>query len=157
MTDHLTIALAQINPTVGDLSANAEIIRTAAAKAQNTGADLVVFGELAISGYSPEDLVLKPTFQEAIEKTVEELAALTRAGGPGLLIGTPWRVDGFLYNAVILLDGGEIAAVRLKHELPNYGVFDEKGARPGPLPISLRCATWSNDLRRHVASGYRNA
>ena len=141
MTDHLTIALAQINPTVGDLSGNAEIIRTAAAKAENTGADLVVFGELAISGYSPEDLVLKPTFQEAIEKTLEELAALTGTGGPGLLIGTPWRVDGFLYNAVILLDGGEIAAVRLKHELPNYGVFDEKRVfNPGPLPgpISFR-------------------
>lgn len=141
MTDHLTIALAQINPTVGDLSGNAELIRSVAKEAQNTGADLVVFGELAISGYSPEDLVLKPVFQEAIEKTVLELAVLTKSGGPGLLIGTPWRVNGFLYNAVVMLDGGEVTAVRLKHELPNYGVFDEKRvftSGPLPGPVSFR-------------------
>ena len=135
MTDQLIIALAQINPTVGDLCGNLERIRAAAATAAKSGADLVIFGELAVSGYSPEDLVLKPAFQEAVEKTVIKLAGETTNGNPGLLIGAPWLVDGVLHNAAILLDDGEVSAVRLKHQLPNYGVFDEKRVfAPGPLP-----------------------
>ncbi len=141
MTDQLTIALAQINPTVGDLAGNLRGIRIALKTAADEGADLVVFGELVISGYSPEDLVLKPAFQEAIEKAVLELADETKNGKPGVLIGTPWLVDGVLHNAAIMLDDGEISAVRLKHELPNYGVFDEKrvfASGPLPGPISFR-------------------
>ena len=141
MTDHLTIALAQINPTVGDLTGNVERIRAAAAEAAQAGADLVVYGELAISGYPPEDLVLKPAFQNAVEDAVAALAASTADGAPGLLVGAPWRSDGVLYNALLLLDAGEIAAVRFKHELPNYGVFDEKrvfAAGPLPGPIAFR-------------------
>ncbi len=137
MTDTLNIVLAQINPTVGDISGNTGKIRAARANAAKQGADLVVFSELVVSGYPPEDLVLKPFFQDRIEAAVRELAAETKSG-PALLIGTPWREDGKLYNAALLLDGGEIAAVRLKHELPNYGVFDEKrvfatGPMPGPV------------------------
>ena len=141
MTDKLTIALAQINPTVGDLSGNVERIRSAAKEAAKGEADLVVYGELVVSGYPPEDLVLKPAFQDAVEQAVNDLAADTVNGGPGLLISAPWRVDDVLYNAALMLDGGEITAVRLKHELPNYGVFDEKRVfAPGPLPgpISFR-------------------
>lgn len=141
MTDQLTIALAQINPTIGDLSGNVERIRAAAKKAALGKADLVVYGELIVSGYPPEDLVLKPAFQDAVEKAVNDLAADTVAGGPGLLISAPWRVKNVLYNAALMLDGGEITAVRLKHELPNYGVFDEKRVfAPGPLPgpVSFR-------------------
>ena len=99
------------------------------------GADLVVYPELVLSGYPPEDLVLKPAFQEAIKPAVEGLAGLTVDGGPALLVGAPWLADGKLYNAALLLDGGKIAAQRFKHELPNYGVFDEKRVfAPGPLP-----------------------
>ena len=85
------------------------------------GADLVVASELVISGYPPEDLVLRPSFQETVEREVRALAGETADGGPALLIGAPWIVDGALYNAALLLDGGAVAAVRLKHDLPNYG------------------------------------
>ena len=135
MSEQLTIAIAQVNPTVGAIGANANRVRTARAEAAALDADLVVFGELVICGYPPEDLVLKPAFQRAVRKAVEALAGETSDGGPAILIGAPWSVDGALHNAALLLDGGKIAAVRLKHELPNYGVFDEKRVfQPGPLP-----------------------
>src|SRR5436309_1151383 len=140
--DHLAIAVAQLNPTVGDLAGNAEKARAARADGQRDGADLVAFPELFISGYPPEDLVLKPAFQAACRATVEELARGTADGGPAMLVGTPWLGDDArLYNAYCLLDQGAIAAVRLKVDLPNYGVFDEKRVFvPGPLPgpISFR-------------------
>ena len=135
MTESLAIALAQINPTVGDVEGNLDRIRSRRAEAAKDGADLVIVGELAVSGYPPEDLVLKRAFLDIVESGVGKLAGETKDGGPGLLIGAPWRQDGRLYNAALLLDGGAIQAVRLKHELPNYGVFDEKRLfAPGPLP-----------------------
>ncbi len=138
MTDHLTIALAQINPTVGNLRGNLERVREARAQAAGREADLVVYPELVVSGYPPEDLILKPFFLDQIEQAVTVLAAETVDGGPALLLGTPWRVDGRIYNAALLLADGGIAAVRLKHDLPNYGVFDEKrvfaaGTLPEPM------------------------
>jgi NAD+ synthase len=141
MTDSLAIALAQINPVVGDIDGNVELVRAARREAADVGADMVVYGELAASGYPPEDLVLKPAFQELVEARLKALAAETGDGGPALLLGAPWRQDGKLYNAALLLEGGEITAVRRKHELPNYGVFDEKRVfASGPLrgPISFR-------------------
>ncbi|MFV3130195.1 NAD+ synthase [Niveispirillum sp. KHB5.9] len=135
MTDHLTIALAQINPTVGALDHNAGLIRAARAEAAAQGADLVVYPELSVCGYPPEDLVLKPFFLDKVEDTVKALAAETADGGPALLVGAPWRVDGKRHNAALLLDGGAIASIRLKYDLPNYGPFDEKRVFvPGPLP-----------------------
>ena len=136
MTDRLAIAIAQINPTVGDVAGNADRIRHARAEAGS--ADLVVFPELVLSGYPPEDLVLKPAFQDGCRDACEALAKETADGGPALLVGLPWRENGRLYNAVALLDGGEVAAVRHKVLLPNYGVFDEKrvfdaGEMPGPV------------------------
>jgi NAD+ synthase len=101
----------------------------------------VVFPELSVTGYPPEDLVLKPAFQEAVRGLVGELAAETVDGGPALLVGAPWVQDGKLYNAALVLDGGKIAATRFKHDLPNYGVFDEKrvfAAGPLPGPIQFR-------------------
>ena len=141
MTDTLAIALAQLNPTVGDLAGNAARIRAARAEAAALGADLVVFSELIVTGYPPEDLVLKPAFQQAVEATVNALAAETGDGGPAMLVGAPWRSQGKLHNAALLLDGGKIAAMRFKHDLPNYGVFDEKrvfAAGPLPGPIAFR-------------------
>ncbi|MEE4237825.1 MAG: NAD+ synthase, partial [Anderseniella sp.] len=141
MTDNLKIMLAQLNPTVGALDANTEKARDAHDRAVRAGADLVVFTELFISGYPPEDLVLKPAFVRACRKRVEELASLTADGAPGMLITAPWPENGEVYNAAILLDGGKVSAVRFKHDLPNYGVFDEKRvfeAGPAPGPVNFR-------------------
>ncbi len=141
MTDRLNIALAQVNPTVGALGANQSRIRSARADAAARGADLVVYPELVICGYPPEDLVLKPFFLERVRKAVEELAADTADGGPAMVIGAPWQDQGRTYNAALLLDGGQIAAVRYKHDLPNYGPFDEKrvfSAGPLPGPVNFR-------------------
>jgi NAD+ synthase len=136
--NRLNIAIAQLNPTVGDVAGNAEKARRARAQATADGADLAVFSELFLAGYPPEDLVLKPAFQATCRAAVEALARETADGGPALLLGTPWVEDGKLYNAVLLLDGGGINAVRLKVNLPNYGVFDERrvfavGPLPGPI------------------------
>src|SRR6202048_3446004 len=120
--DRLAIALAQLNATVGDVAGNAEKVRRARATAAGEGADLVVFPELFIAGYPPEDLVLKPAFQAACRAAVEELARETADGGPAVRISSPWVEDRKLSNAVALLDGGRIAAIRYKANLPNYGV-----------------------------------
>jgi len=124
-TASLRIALAQLNPTVGDLEGNAQLARRARAEAAAGGADLIVFSELFITGYPPEDLIGKPAFIKAARETVETLARDTGDGGPAMLIGTPWPGDGKPYNSVALLDQGAVADVRHKVDLPNYGVFDE--------------------------------
>jgi len=131
-TDKLAIAVAQLNSTVGDIAGNVEKVKRA--RSASAGADLVVFPELFIAGYPPEDLVLKPAFQAACRAAIEALARETMSG-PALLVGTPWLDGDQLYNAVALLDGGTIAALRYKVDLPNYGVFDEKRVfAPGPMP-----------------------
>ncbi|MGI9381796.1 MAG: NAD+ synthase [Methyloligellaceae bacterium] len=136
--DTLRIALAQLNPVVGDLDGNADRARAARAEAAGQGADIVVFTELFLAGYPPEDLVLKPAFCRRAEELIEALAAETSDGGPAVIIGTPWADDGKVYNAVALLSDGHVEAVRYKVDLPNYGVFDEKrvfavGPMPGPV------------------------
>jgi len=139
-SDRLVIALAQLNPIVGDISGNADKARRARAEAAAADADLIMFTELFISGYPPEDLVLKPGFQAFCRAAVEALARETADGGPAVLMGTPWVENGKLYNAYLLLDGGLIEARRFKVDLPNYGVFDEKrvfapGDPPGPIVL----------------------
>ncbi|MGB0084142.1 MAG: nitrilase-related carbon-nitrogen hydrolase, partial [Rhodomicrobiaceae bacterium] len=134
----LKIALAQLNPTVGDLKGNADLARKARAEAVGQGADLVVFSELFIAGYPPEDLILKPAFIAAARQAVEGLARETADGGPAMLIGTPWPGEDMPHNSVALLTAGAVSDVRHKVDLPNYGVFDEKrvfapGSMPGPL------------------------
>src|ERR1700688_2577831 len=132
--DRLAIAVAQLHPIVGDVSGNADKGRGARAKAAADGADLVVFSELNICGYPPEDLVLKPAFQAACRAAVEALARETADGGPAMLVGSPWFEDGKLYNAALLLADGEILGRRFKRDLPNYGVFDEKRLFAAGLP-----------------------
>ena len=135
MTDSLKVALAQLNPTVGDVDGNLAKVRAARETAVKQGADLVVCAEMVLSGYFPEDLVLKPAFQRRCHEAVEALRADTAAGGPAILATTPWLEDGKLYNALIALDRGEVTARRFKVDLPNYGVFDDKRVfTPGPMP-----------------------
>lgn len=135
--DILRIAIAQLNPTVGDIAGNLELARAARAEAAAMKADLVVFTELFMSGYPPEDLVSKRAFVEDCEDCVSAFAADTGDGGPGVLMGSPRRSGGLCHNSMALLDGGRLVTWRDKVDLPNYGVFDEKrvfavGAMPGP-------------------------
>jgi len=138
MTDILRIALAQLNPKVGDIAGNLAKVRAARAEAARQGADLVITSELVIAGYFPEDLVLKPAFQKQCREAVEALRADTLDGGPALFVTTPWREDDKLYNAIVALDRGEVIGKRFKVDLPNYGVFDDKRVfSPGPMPGPL--------------------
>jgi NAD+ synthase len=149
MTDTLKICLAQLNPTLGDIAGNLAKIRAARAEAAVQGADLLVASEMYLTGYPAEDLVLKPMFLDAVDNALEALAADTADGGPGLLLGAPWREDraaraplrGKVFNAAVLMDGGTIQGTRFKHDLPNYGVFDElRLFAAGPLngPMNFR-------------------
>ncbi|MBB4285827.1 NAD+ synthase [Roseospira goensis] len=168
--DRLVIALAQINPTVGDIAGNADHIRAVRADAARDRADLVVFPELVITGYPPEDLVFRNAFVDTVQAAVLALAAETGDGGPAVLIGAPWRFTDpddntrKLGNAAVLLDGGEVRFVGFKYLLPNYGVFDEvRVFARGPLPdvVSLRGARlgilvcedmWGPQVARHLAN-----
>ncbi|MFY9288154.1 MAG: nitrilase-related carbon-nitrogen hydrolase, partial [Alphaproteobacteria bacterium] len=141
MPEKLSLALAQLNPTVGDISGNLGKLRTARKQAAAQGAHLIMTSELFVSAYPPEDLVLKPSFQNAVHKAVEALARETADGGPAILLGTPWREDDKLYNAMLLLSEGRIAGKTFKRDLPNYGPFDEKRVFTSwqmPEPISFR-------------------
>jgi len=138
VTDRILIALAQLDPIMGDIAGN--LAKARAVRAAVPEADVILYPELYITGYPPEDLVLKRALQDDARDAVKEFAADTASGGPAVLVGAPWREAGKLYNAVAFLENGRIAARVLKHDLPNYGVFDEKrvfasGPLTGPLSV----------------------
>ena len=140
-TNTLRIATAQLNPVMGDIAGNILKAKDAWSEANRHGADLVIFTELFVAGYPPEDLVLKPSFSAACEAAVAELAKITADGGPGMIIGLPLRRSSGLHNAIQVIDGGKIIAERFKADLPNYGEFDEKRvfqAGPMPGPVNFR-------------------
>jgi NAD+ synthase len=164
MVDTLTLHLAQLDPVVGDIPGNVARLKAAHQAAAKAGADLMIAGELAVCGYPPEDLVMKPAFLRAVSAGVEALAAAT-ASGPAMLVGAPLTDNGKRYNAAVLLDGGRVVAVRAKWDLPNYGVFDEKrvfdaGPLPEPIPFRGRSLgvmvcedMWKPDVTRHLCDG----
>jgi NAD+ synthase (glutamine-hydrolysing) len=119
----MRLALAQIDSVVGDLAGNRDRIETRLGQAREAGADLVLFPELAVTGYPPEDLLLRPGFIQAAERTMREIAAAT--SGEVALVGFP-HFDGDLFNACAVCSDGEVKAVYRKRFLPNYGVFDEE-------------------------------
>jgi NAD+ synthase len=126
MKNTLSIYIAQMNPTLGDVQGNCEKIAGIYAAAEAQGADLVLTPELSVTGYPLEDLVLKPYFVRTAMQAAEALAELTSGENePALLVGCPWKDGDKLFNAVLLLEAGKIAEIRYKQELPNYGVFDE--------------------------------
>jgi NAD+ synthase len=159
----LTIACAQVNPTVGDVRGNAALIRRIRDEAAAQHADLVVFPELVLVGYPPEDLVLRPALVDAARLALEELRRESAGGGPGLAVGLPWKGENGVHNAVALVADWNVE-LRFKHELPNYGVFDEKRvftAGPLPEPVDFRgvriglpiCEDiWFPTVSRHLAA-----
>jgi NAD+ synthase (glutamine-hydrolysing) len=122
-TDLLRVALAQINPTVGDIRGNARKVSDQIARARDEGAGLVVFPELTLSGYPPEDLLLKTSFLDAAQMELRELASQTQ--GIVAVVGYPEQADDVYNTAAVLADGDVVATYR-KMYLPNYGVFDEQ-------------------------------
>ena len=161
MADQLIITLAQLNQQVGDLAANAEAMLATRAVAPHS--DLIVFPEMQLIGYPPEDLILKPALIERAAVELDRLAAATADGGPAMLVGSVFVRDGALHNGIALLEGGRVAATRFKYELPNYGTFDEKRYfLPGPLPepvlfkgamlgLPICEDIWHPDVCRHLA------
>jgi len=161
MADTLKITLAQLNQSVGDLAANAAAMLAARERAKTS--DLIVFPELHLIGYPPEDLILKPALIERAAAALDELAKATASPGPAMLVGSVFVRDGALHNGVALLDQGKVAAVRFKHELPNYGTFDEvRLFQPGPLPepivfkgtmigVPICEDIWQPDVCKHLA------
>src|SRR5579871_2443770 len=161
MPDTLKITLAQLNQSVGDIPGNAAAMLAARDKAK--GSDLIVFPELQLVGYPPEDLILKPALIERAAAELEAMAQATADGGPAMLVGSVFVQDGALHNGVALLDQGKVAAIRFKHELPNYGTFDEvRLFQPGPLPepiifrgtmlgVPVCEDIWQPEVCRHLA------
>lgn len=138
--DSLRITLAQLNPIVGDLEGNTERLRKIYLEYKDQ-TDLIVTTELYLTGYPPEDLVMRPKFRSAAMEALDALAALTAGSGPAILTGGLWEENEKSYNAAILLEDGEVREVRYKHHLPNYSVFDELrifAAGPLPTPIDYR-------------------
>ena len=122
MKTPLTVAVAQLNCVVGDISGNARRILDAVARAKAAGADVVLTPELALSGYPPEDLLLRPAFLDACAIELAALAAQVQ--GITVLVGYPSAQGGGRYNAAAVIQDGRIVAHYFKHRLPNYEVFD---------------------------------
>ncbi|HUH16305.1 MAG TPA: NAD+ synthase [Gaiellaceae bacterium] len=132
----MRLALAQINAVVGDLDGNRKRILAAVEDARTANAEILLLPELAVTGYPPEDLLLRPTFVRAAEESTRAIAA--ECTGITAFVGTPWSVDGALANACAVCAGGEIRALYRKRLLPNYGVFDEERYfEPGPEALAL--------------------
>jgi NAD+ synthase len=138
MIEGLKIGIAQVNPIVGNLKNNLLLMRKVRDDLKDF--DLIVFPELIVCGYPPEDLVLKPSFVQQCRQVVEAFAAESQ-NGPAMIVTTPWEDNGKIYNAAMLVQNGTISVASYKNALPNYGVFDELrtfAAGPLPAPITVK-------------------
>ena len=124
MSRSLSIALAQLNLLVGDIEGNTERMLQTVQEQQKAGADLVMFTELALSGYPPEDLLYRNDFYQRCDAQLQRLQQASAE--VAILVGHPWREGDKLYNALSLFSEGQLLARYFKQQLPNYGVFDEK-------------------------------
>ena len=124
MKSNIKIFLCQLNFHVGNLNKNLDNIITTREKVKSQGGDLCIFSELSITGYPPEDLVLKNSFIINVEEVINKLISLSKDGGPAIIVGYPRNDNGKLKNSAALIDSGTISIVD-KFHLPNYGVFDE--------------------------------
>ena len=140
MSHVLHIVIAQINPFAGDIEYNLDKIKKAWDSA-STAADLIVFPELTVTGYSAGDLFLKPVFLDAAERAVKSLVKESKNRKPWIVVGAPLRSRGKIYNVAHLIGDGKIQATVKKHRLPNYAMFDEPRwftAAPLPSPVTFR-------------------
>jgi NAD+ synthase len=140
MTTSFAIALAQLNPRLGDVAGNCDRLAKARGEAAKNGAVVIVTPEMYLSGYPCDDLVLRDDFMGDVATGIDRLAAMTADGGPAIIVGAPHAENGHIFNAVFVLDDGQIIARRDKVNLPNYGVFDDKrnftaGGLPGPVML----------------------
>jgi NAD+ synthase len=158
--ENLSFTIAQINPVVGDIQDNcgriADIIKS------NLSSDIIIFPELVTCGYPPEDLVLRPSFMDNVEAAIQNLRRECAAHTGLSLISSPWRIEGKLYNAVLVISEGQIKQIIPKVHLPNYGVFDEirifeRGKMPIPIEFKgvklgiLTCEDlWFSDIAEHL-------
>ena len=136
--NQINIALVQENPIVGNVEHNYNLILKARNDTNSENTDLIVFSELFMSGYPPEDLVLRYSFLDEIDTYLKLLVEETKKPGPAILVGLPVRDKNQIFNSVVLIDNGEIISIQHKCHLPNYDVFDEerifnKGNLPGPI------------------------
>lgn len=141
VSSSVSVALAQLNPHLGDVSANCQKLLQMRERAAAKGADIILTPEMFLAGYPADDLVLRADFMDRIEAAISRLAKATADGGPAIIVGAPCRDKDVLYNSAFILDGGKIVARRDKVNLPNYGVFDDKRHfTPGQLqgPVLLR-------------------
>lgn len=164
MDQAFSIALAQVNTIVGAITQNMALIRRERALAKAQDVDFIIFPELALIGYPPEDLVLRPAFRQAAMAAMQELAKDTADNGPAMLVGGVWEENGAVYNAVALLDDGKIKQLQYKHDLPNYDVFDEKRifkkastytvmeCRGKMLGVVICEDTWTPDAAKELAA-----
>ncbi|WJY23279.1 NAD+ synthase [Fontisubflavum oceani] len=162
MAETFRLTLAQLNPTVGDLTGNAEMARAAWAEAKAAGADMIAFPEMFITGYQLQDLVRKPAFAADVQRVLTQLAS-DCADGPAIGIGGPLPGAGKPFNAYFILQNGQISAEVLKHHLPNSEVFDEKRyyhagnpagpVRVGPMRIGVPICedAWFEDVTETLA------
>ena len=140
MTKSFTIALAQLNPRLGDVAGNIDRLAKARVDATKNGAAVIVTPEMYLSGYPCDDLVLRDDFMRDVADGIERLATITADGGPAIIVGAPHAENGHIFNTVFVLDDGKKVAHRDKVNLPNYGVFDDKrnftaGGMPGPVML----------------------
>ena len=143
MTKATAIALAQLNPHMGNIAANVDRLVEARAQAAKGGAQIIVAPEMYLSGYQCDDLVLRSDFMAEVATGLDKLAALTADGGPAIIVGAPWAQDDRIYNSVFVLDDGAIKARRDKVGLPTYSVFDDgRNFTPGPMPGPVLVRGW---------------
>ena len=143
MTKATAIALAQLNPHMGNIAANVDRLVEARAQAAKSGAQIIVAPEMYLSGYQCDDLVLRSDFMAEVTAGLDKLAALTADGGPAIIVGAPWAQDDRIYNSVFVLDDGAIKARRDKVGLPTYSVFDDgRNFTPGPMPGPVLVRGW---------------
>ena len=143
MTKATAIALAQLNPHMGNIAANVDRLVEARAQAAKGGAQIIVAPEMYLSGYQCDDLVLRSDFMAEVAAGLDKLAALTADGGPAIIVGAPWAQDDRIYNSVFVLEDGAIKARRDKVGLPTYSVFDDgRNFTPGPMPGPVLVRGW---------------